>query len=109
MIICLTSTAGSVSLWCVCRGVSGLEGLCLGFTYPVRTGGVCLCLVRDGVGGVGGKWVGALDQGLEGWVLLCLCEMWVWIIGVYGRSRYLCVVLGASEVHLVFNIGTPAS
>ena len=27
---------------------------------------VCLCLSCDGVGGVGGEWVGCLDQGLEG-------------------------------------------
>ena len=45
---------------------SGL-GLGLGFTNPVRTGRVfdlCLCL---GCGGVGGEWVGDLDQDLEGW------------------------------------------
>ena len=38
----------------------------LGFTNPVGTGGVldmCLCF---GCGGVGGEWVGGLDQGLEG-------------------------------------------
>ena len=28
---------------------------------------VCLCLGCDGVGGVGGEWVGGMDQGLEGW------------------------------------------
>ena len=68
-----------------------------GFTNPVRRGGVlveCLCLGFTGVGGVGGEWVGGLDQVLEGWVVLCLCEMWVWIICVDGRSRYLCIVLG---------------
>ena len=45
-------------------------GMGLGFTNPVRTGGVldvCLCLVCGGVGGEGGEWVGGLDQGLEGW------------------------------------------
>ena len=39
----------------------------LGFIDPVGTGGmlcVCLCV---GCGGVGGEWVGGLDQGLEGW------------------------------------------
>ena len=51
---------------------------------------VCLCF---GWGGVGGEWVGGLDQGLEG-VVLCLCEVRVWILYVDGRSRYLCIVLG---------------
>ena len=36
----------------------------LDFTNPVGTGDVCLCF---GCGGVGGEWVGGLDQGLEGW------------------------------------------
>ena len=53
-----------------------LRGLGLSFTNPVRTGGVlgvCLCL---GCGGVGGEWVGGLDQGLEGWGgLVCVGEM----------------------------------
>ena len=42
----------------------------LGFTNPVGTEGVlsvCLCLSCGSVGGVGGEWVGGLDQGLEGW------------------------------------------
>ena len=26
--------------------------------------------------------------------MLCLCEVWVWILCVDGRSRYLCIVLG---------------
>ena len=29
--------------------------------------GVCLCLGFGSVGGVGGEWVGGLDQGLKGW------------------------------------------
>ena len=42
-------------------GHRGWRGLGLGFTNPVRTGGVLdLCLG-------GGEWVGDLDQGLEGW------------------------------------------
>ena len=48
------------------RAVSGLG---LGFTNPVGTGGVldvCSCFGCGGVGGVGGKWVGGLDQGLDG-------------------------------------------
>ena len=43
-----------------------MRGLGLGFTNPVGTGGVldvCLCYA-----GVGGEWVGGLDQGLEGGV-----------------------------------------
>ena len=40
------------------------------------------------------KWMGGFDQGLEGGVVLCMCELWVWILCVDGRSRYLCNVLG---------------
>ena len=37
----------------------------LGFTNPVRTREVLdVCF---GCGGVGGEWVGGLDQGLEWW------------------------------------------
>ena len=32
----------------------------------VSVGEVCLCLGCGGLGGVGGEWVGGLDQGLEG-------------------------------------------
>ena len=40
----------------------------LGYTNPVGTWGVLgLCLRCGGVGGVGGEWVGGLDQGLEAW------------------------------------------
>ena len=72
-----------------------MRGLGLDFTNPVGTGGVldvCLCFGCGGVGGVGGEWVGGLDQGLEGWVVLCLCEVRVWILCVDGR--HLCIVLG---------------
>ena len=49
---------------CVClgapwRGGESIRGLALGFTNPVRPGGmldVCLCL---SCGGVDGEWVGA--------------------------------------------------
>ena len=41
------------------RGGEWMKGLGLGFTNPVGTGGVCLCLGCGGVGGVGGEWVGA--------------------------------------------------
>ena len=30
----------------------------------------------------------------RGGVVLCLCELGVWILCVDGRSRYLCIVLG---------------
>ena len=60
---------------CMCLARGGVVGewmreLGLGFTNPVGTGGVfevCLCLGCGGVGGVGGKWVGGLDQGRERW------------------------------------------
>ena len=35
-----------------------------------------------------------LDRVLRGGVVLCLCEVRIWIICVDGRSRYLCFVLG---------------
>ena len=51
------------------------ERIGFGIYQPVGTGGVldvCLCL---GCGRVGGEWVGGLDQGLEGWVVLCRCDL----------------------------------
>ena len=50
----------------------------IGFTNPVGTGrvlDVCLCFGCGGVGGVGREWVEGLDQGLEGGVVLCICEL----------------------------------
>ena len=49
-----------------------MRELGLGFTNPVRKGGVfdmCLCFGCGGVGvgGVGGEWVGGLDKGRERW------------------------------------------
>ena len=52
------------------RGGERMRGLGLGFTKPVGTGGVLdvsLCFGCSSVGGVGGEWVGGLNQGLEGW------------------------------------------
>ena len=49
------------------RGGEWMRELGLGFTNPVGTGGVldtCLCF---GCGGVGGEWIGGLDQGRERW------------------------------------------
>ena len=61
---------------CMCLARGGVEGelmrgLGLGFTNPVGAGGVLdVCF---GCGG--GEWVGGLDHGLVGWVVLCLCEV----------------------------------
>ena len=57
-----------------------MRGLGLGFTNPVGPGGVldmCLCLNCGGVVVWWCRWrVGrSLDQGLEGGVVLCLCEL----------------------------------
>ena len=61
---------------CLVRGGVGgeggkwMRGLGVGFTNPVRTGGVldvCLCLGCGGVGVLCGVWAVGLDQGLEGW------------------------------------------
>ena len=44
-----------------------MKGLDLGFTNPVRTGGVldvCLCFGCSGVGGVGGDWTRAWRGGV---------------------------------------------
>ena len=90
---CLSST-GDVLEMSVVRGVGVVCDMCmcLGFTNPVGTGGVldvCLCF---GCGGVGGEW--AWTRVGSGGVVLCLCEVGVWILCVDGRSRYLCIVLG---------------
>ena len=69
---------------------------------------ICVCvwlgaaLEERGVSGCE-DWVwtlpSLLEQG-ECWtcgcvlVVLCLCEVRVWILCVDGRSRYLCIVLG---------------
>ena len=48
------------------EGVEWMRGVGLDFTNPVGTGRVLdVCF---GCGGVGGDWIGGLDQGLEGWV-----------------------------------------
>ena len=47
-----------------------MRELGLGFTNPVGTGGVldmCLYFGCGDVGGVGGEWLGGLDQGRERW------------------------------------------
>ena len=44
-----------------------MRGLGLDFTNPVGTRGVLDLCLRFGCGGVGGEWVGGMDQGLEEW------------------------------------------
>ena len=63
---------------CLARGGVGCEwirGLGLGFTNHVATGGVLDVYMCLNCGGVCREWVGGLDQGLEGWVVLCVCEL----------------------------------
>ena len=69
----LVRGVGGVCDMCLARGgVCGEGGewmreLGLGFTNPMGTKGMldmCLCF---GCGGVGGEWVGGLDQGRERW------------------------------------------
>ena len=55
-----------------------MTGLRLGITNSGGTWGkwdMCLSFGCDGVGGVGGKWVGSLGQGLGEGVVLCLCVL----------------------------------
>ena len=61
----IVSCSGDVlSGVCVWLG-AWVRGLCLGFNNPVGTGGVLdLCLGCGCVSGVGGEWVGVLDQHL---------------------------------------------
>ena len=69
----LVRGVGGVCDMCLAWGSVGGKGgdwmreLGLGFTNPLGTGGVldmCLCF---GCGGVGGEWIGGLDQGRERW------------------------------------------
>ena len=79
------------------EGGEWMRGLGLGFTPPVRTGGVlgvCLCMGCGVVVGVCGEWVWSWTRVWMGGMVLCLCEMWVWILCVDYMSRYLCIVLG---------------
>ena len=77
----MSGTRGSGVLSSTCdvlvRGVGGVCDMCmcmrelgLGFTNSVGTREVldmCLCFGCGGVSGVGGEWVGGLDQGQERW------------------------------------------
>ena len=89
------------------------ERLCL--DLPVlwgqgSVGHVSVFLVAVGVGGVGGEWVGGLDQGWERWwVVLYLCEVSVWILCVDDQVSVYCGLADTctSEVHSVFNHVAP--
>ena len=51
------------------EGREWMKGLGLGFTNLVGAGGVldmCLCFGCGGAGGIGGEWVGGLEQGPAG-------------------------------------------
>ena len=52
-------------------GDEWISGLSLGFTNPVGTCvlDMCLCLGCS----AGGEWLRGLNQGLEGWVVFCVC------------------------------------
>ena len=64
-----------------------MKGLGLGFSNPLGTERVLdLCL---GCGGVGVEWVGAWTRVGRGIVVLCLCELCVWILCVDGRYMYI--------------------
>ena len=52
---------------CGWRGGKWMRELGLGFTNPVGTGRVLDMCLFFGWGGVGGEWVGDLDQGRERW------------------------------------------
>ena len=73
----LVRGVGGVCDMCMCLARGGVGGewmreLGLGFTNPVVTGGVLdMCLCFGGVGGVGGEWVGGLDQRRERWCYVC--------------------------------------
>ena len=55
-----------------------MRELGLGFTNPVETGevlDVCLCLVCNSVGGVGGSGCVAWERVWKGGVMLCMCVL----------------------------------
>ena len=69
---CVTCVCVWLRVVWVERGGEWMRELGLGFTNPVGTGGVldmCLCF---GCGGVGGEWVGGLDQDRERWGDVCV-------------------------------------
>ena len=73
----------------------------LGFTNPVGTGVVCMCLRCGGVVGVGGECVGDWTRVWRVGVVLCLCVLYDRIICVDGRSRYLYIVFCGKPAHLM--------
>ena len=58
MSACMSGTCGSGVLSSTGDMlVKGVGGVC----------DMCMCLAQGGLGGVGGEWVGGLDQGQERW------------------------------------------
>ena len=97
---------GGICEMCMClaQGCVGgeegewMRGLGLGCTNYVGTGrvlDVCLCF---GCGCVGGKWVGGLDQGLEGWGgVMSVCVV---------SQDYLCIWQVQVSVYCAWRIPT---
>ena len=78
------------------REAERMRVLGLGFTNRVGRDGVldvCLCLGYGCVGGVWGvvvRWLGGLDQGLEGWCYVCVsCEFGFF---VYMSGPGICIL-----------------
>ena len=60
-----------------------LRGLGLGIANPGGTWGkwdVCLCFGCDGVGGVGGEWVGGYGHSLGGCYVCVCCESGLFVL-----------------------------
>ena len=57
------------------EGCEWTRGLGLSSTNPVGTGGVLDVWLCFSCGGVGGEWVGGLDQVWRSGVMLCPCEL----------------------------------
>ena len=96
--------SSGVCVMCMCLDWDGVRGvgdewvrrLCLGFTNPGGTWGkwdVCLCFGCGGVGGVEGSGWAFWDRVWEGGMVLCLCALWVCVLCVDGRSKYMYSVL----------------
>ena len=61
----IVSSAADV-LWM--RGVGKVWEMCMGLSR----GGVWMRGLGLGCSGVGGEWLGGLDQGMEGWCYVCV-------------------------------------
>ena len=85
-----------------------VRGLDLGFTNPVGTGGVCLCLGCGYVGGLEEKWVSALASVWEGVVrgimslnYLCRWQVQVSVYCVMRISANLRCIQCSILLHLI--------